>query len=155
MTDRMSSRSAGSATEGAPRSDRPGRTPKDGRSGIRFQISRETFNAILDSIVTLSKAQQKYHSYTDAIRVALSRLQDLNRTDLLILYRNYNTLRKNPTGRISEMVTINMSLHSLDRDRVMKISDELYQITHERLSQASVVVLLLLSSGLTEAEQTG
>lgn len=109
----------------------------------------------MDSIVALSKLTQKYHTYTDAIRVALERLQNPNRTDLLILYRNYNTLRKNPTGRLSEMVTITTSLYSLDRDKVMKISDELYEITDERLSQTSVVILLLLSSGLPGSERTG
>lgn len=151
----MSSKRAGSNSKSDGKSLRPGRRPNGGRSTIRFQISRETFNAILDSIVALSKLTQKYHTYTDAIRVALERLQNPNRTDLLILYRNYNTLRKNPTGRLSEMVTITTSLYSLDRDKVMKISDELYEITDERLSQTSVVILLLLSSGLPGSERTG
>lgn len=143
----MSSKTARSTATTEERARRPGKQPSGGRSTFQCHVSRYTFNAVMDSITALSKARQKYHTYQEAIRVELDRLKLLNRTDLLILYKNYNQIRRELAGRLPEMVTITISLTALDRSRVIAISELIWQITDERLSQATIVVLLLLGSG--------
>lgn len=122
-----------------------GKPSRGKRSTFVVEITRDTFDAILDALCLLSKESLEHLNYVKAIRLILPKFDNLQAEDLAILYNTCKAPHMPSFLAGPNSVTFSIALNEADRLKTANLAKVVHAVTGQRLNHSELIVFMMLS----------